>query len=44
MATGVPGGACVKEDAARVEELTHALNTVISVVCVTITIARDVNM
>ena len=40
MATSVPDGA-VKEDAGSVEELTHALNTVVSVVCVTIAITND---
>jgi hypothetical protein len=40
MATGVPDALC-KEDEGRVEELTHVLNTVDSVVCVMITTARD---
>jgi hypothetical protein len=39
MATGVPDGACMR-DAGSVEEFSHTLNTVDSVVCVVIVIAR----
>ena len=40
MATGVPDALC-KEDEGSVEELTHVLNTVDSVVCVMTTSTHD---